>query len=127
MGWLEGKAILGLARWIWALIILALLIGALVWLYSAWTAKPKAEARLGRNTTEAAQQSGGDAVKTVGEAGKRDQAADNLTRSNADDISNAKGADAPIDPAARDAGLRSLCKRRAYSREPKCLRFAPAP
>jgi hypothetical protein len=41
-----------------AWLVLALVVlAAAGWLYSAWTARPKAEARLGRNTTEAAQAS----------------------------------------------------------------------
>ena len=120
IGGLEAKAFLGLARWMWALFVLVLLIAAAWWLYSAWTAKPKAEARLGKNTTEAAQQNGSDAVRTVGEVGQRDHAADDLTRSNADEIRNAPGADAPVNPAARDAGLRALCKRASYQHSPRC-------
>jgi hypothetical protein len=98
---------------------------ALAWLYSAITAKPKAEARLGKNTTEAAQKSGQDAVATVGEVGKRDQAADDLTRSNADDIRHAQGADAPVDAHARDAGLRALCRRATYRNDKACANVRP--
>lgn len=127
MDWLTGKALFGVARWAWGMIALIALLLALWGLYGAFTAKPKAEARLGKNTTEAALQSGSDAVATVGAAAQRDQAADDLTRSNADDISHAKGADAPVDPAARDAGLRSLCKRAAYRGDDKCVQLAPSP
>lgn len=123
---LEAKALFGLARWVWALIILAALVIVALTVVHLVTSKPKAEANLGKNTTEAAQKNGADAVQTVGQVGKNDQASDDLTRTNADDIAHAKGADAPVDPAARDAGLRSLCKRRSYSRDPKCLQFAPA-
>lgn len=126
MGWLEGKALLGVARWVWGLIVLVAVILAIWWAYSAITAKPRAVARLGKNTTEAAQTSGSDAVATVGAVARRDQATDDLTRSNADDISHAKGADAPVDPAARDAGLRSLCRRASYSKRRECLQFTPA-
>ena len=39
------------------------------------------------------------------------------------EIRNAKGADAPVDPAVRDAGLASLCRRAAYRSSERCLRF----
>lgn len=99
-----------------ALFVLAVIIGG----YNAITAKPKAEARLGRNTTEAASASGRDAVNTVGAAGEREAAADAVTRSNDKDIRNAQGADAAVADPARDAGLRGLCKRQAYRSDPRC-------
>ena len=109
-------------RLIAALAILA----ALWWLYASITAKPKAEAKLAKNQVEAAQASGRDAVNAVGAAGEREAGIDATTRDNERTIRNAQGANAPVDPAARDAGLASLCKRRAYSGDPKCLQFTPA-
>ncbi len=103
-------------------IVIAALLAAW-WLYSFVTANPKAEARLGRNQAEAASQSGQDAVNTVGAAGEREAASDALTRSNEKDIRNAEGANAPVAAPARDAGLRGLCQRRSYNRDPKCLQF----
>ncbi len=100
----------------------ALLIALAVWwLYSTWTAKPKAEARLGKNTTEAAQASGKDAVNTVGQASDREAKIDDLTRTNERDIRNAQGADAAVAAPARDAGLRSLCSRASYRLDPRCV------
>jgi hypothetical protein len=96
-------------------------IGALWWLYSAITAAPKAEARLGRNQAEAAQESGSDAVNAVGAAAERESSSADLTRTNEQEIRNAEGADAAVAAPARDAGLASLCKRRAYSRDPRCV------
>ena len=96
----------------------------LVAVYNAITARPKAEARLNRNQAQAAQASGRDAVDRVGAAAEREAEGDALTRSNEKEIRNAQGADAPVDPAARDAGLRSLCRRAAYRRDPKCLQLA---
>lgn len=106
------------------LIATIIALAALWWLYSALTAKPEAEARLGKNQATAASQSGADAVNTVGEAGDREAAADALTRSNEAEIRNAQGADAPVAGAARDAGLRALCRRDSHKRDPKCLQFA---
>lgn len=105
--------------------LLALVAVVSIWLiYNAITAKPKAEARLGRNTTEAAQQSGKDAVNTVGTAGEREAATNDLSRTNEKDIRDAEGSTAPVATPVRDAGLRSLCKRRAYSGRPECVQFA---
>ncbi len=104
-------------------VVLLVAVLAVVALYSFVTANPKAEAKLGRNTTEAASQSGQDAVNTVGAAGEREAASDALTRSNEKDIRNAEGANAPVAAPARDAGLRGLCQRRSYNRDPKCLQF----
>jgi hypothetical protein len=112
---------------VWLTLRMALYIGgalaviaALFWLYSAITASPKAEARLGRNQATAAQESGSDAVNTVGAAGDREAASNDLTRSNDRDIRNAPGAAAPVSAEARSAGLSALCKRAAYKDDPRC-------
>lgn len=100
-----------------------LIVFALWWLYATITAKPKAEARLGKNQTEAAQQSGEDAVNTVGAAGEREAGIDETTRTNEREIRNAEGADAPVAGGVRDAGLRSLCRRASYRNDPRCVQF----
>lgn len=102
-------------------------LAALWWLYSALTANPRAEARLGRNQAEAALDNGRDAVGAVGKQQAGEAATDTLTRENDSAIRSAPGAAAPVDPALRDAWLRSVCKRRSASRDPKCVQFAPAP
>ena len=118
---------LGIPRAVmWALAALAVL-GALWWLYSALTANPKAEARLGRNQAEAALQNGVDAVGSVGKQQASEAATDILTRENDSAIRSAPGASAPVDPAVRDAWLRSVCKRRSSRGDPKCVQFAPTP
>lgn len=109
------------------LVAAVLLLGAAWWLYGAITAKPKAEARLGHNTTEAALESGRDAVGAVSAEAAAERASDDLTRENADAIRHAEGADARVAAPARDAGLRSLCKRAAYRGSQQCLQLAPAP
>jgi hypothetical protein len=95
---------------------------ALWWLYSAWTANPKAEARLSRNQAAAAAESGSDAVNVVGEAGEREAASDALTRENEVDIRKAPGAADPVSAEARGAGLAALCRREAYRGDPRCVR-----
>lgn len=106
-----------------ALYLLAALaaVAALWWLYSAITANPNTEARLGRNQAEAALESGKDAVNTVGEAAEREAASDALTRSNEETIRNAEGADDKVAAPVRDAGLDALCRRAAYRDSLRCL------
>lgn len=115
----------------WLTLKVALYIGAglaalaaLWWLYSAITANPKAEARLAKEQAEAALESGRDAVETVGEAGEREAASEALTRDNERNIRDAEGADDEVAVPVNDAGLRSLCKRRAYRSDPRCVQYA---
>jgi hypothetical protein len=75
------------------------------WLYSFVTASPKAEARLGKNTTEAAVQSGRDVVETVSGVADRERNLDKGTEDAArkiDEAPDAAGADA--------AGRERLCQ-----------------
>lgn len=89
-------------------------------LYNAVTTNPKAEARLSRNQAQAAQESGSDAVNTVGQAGEREAASDALTRENEAAIRAAPGAADPVTAEARGAGIAALCKRAAYRDDPRC-------
>ena len=100
---------------------------ALWWLYSFITASPKAEARLGRNQAEAALQNGVDAVGAVGKQQASEAVTDTLTKENDNAIRSASGASAPVDPALRDAWLRSVCRRRSARGDPKCVQYAPSP
>lgn len=113
------KVLVGLA-------LALVLAGWLLW--HAWgaTSTAKTEAKLSGNQTGAAFESGKDAVDTLGKSAARDAATDTITRENDRAIRNAPGAAAPVDPAARDAGLRSLCRRAAYRGKPECLQ-QPAP
>ncbi len=79
------------------------------------------EAKLGTGQAGAAIASGHDAADTIGNRMTNDADTDAITRENADVIRNARGADAPVDPDAAAAGLRSLCRRAAYRRDPQCL------
>lgn len=106
--------------WLVAAIIV---LGLAWWGYRALTADARTEARLGRNQATAAQQSGADAVNTVGQAGDREAAGDALTRSNETEIRNAPGADAAVSAEAGEAGLQALCRRRAYADDPRCVRM----
>jgi len=86
-----------------------------------------ARARLGEASATAASRNGQDAVATVGAAARREQQSGQLTQSNEKEIRNAKGADAPIDPAVRDAGLGGLCRRPAYRDDEQCRMRRAAP
>jgi hypothetical protein len=77
-------------------------------------------ARLGEAQAESAGRSGQDAVARVGAAARREQQSDELTTLNQLEIRNAQGADAPVDPAVRDAGLGGLCRRAAYRDDQRC-------
>lgn len=82
------------------------------------------EAKLATGQAGAAIQSGADAVDTIGNTQANEAAADITTKENDDEIRNAPGASAPVDPAVRDAGLRSLCRRASYRSNPQCVQYA---
>jgi hypothetical protein len=86
-----------------------------------------AQSRVERSQGEAHSNSAADAVNTVAASGEASAASEELTRQNEKDIRNAKGSNAAVDPAARDAGLRALCLRRAYRDDAKCRVFQPHP
>jgi hypothetical protein len=68
VNWFSAKAAFGLARWVWALALLSVLVISLIIVYHLITAKPKAEAKLAQSQTAAAQANGADAVGVVGAA-----------------------------------------------------------
>lgn len=72
-------------------------------------------------------ESAADAVNTVSAADAREMASEDVSRRNEEEIRNAEGSNGAVNPAARDAGLRSLCRRAAYRDNAKCkLLNAPA-
>lgn len=106
--------------------ILLFIVGALAW--HVWTRAHAAAtvARLEHAQGTATIESAKDAIATQGTATANEQASEQLTESNDKEIRNAKGADAAVDPAVRDAGLASLCRRPAYKSSQRCLHLAPA-
>ncbi|MGL5446589.1 MAG: hypothetical protein ACRDBL_04695 [Rhabdaerophilum sp.] len=108
--------------WMIAGLVLAIIVGAML-LWNAWqsTATVKAEKKLATNQTEAALESGVDAVETAGVVHAAEVTIDVITRENERAIREAPGADAPVDPAVHAAGLASLCRRAAYRGQPECL------
>jgi uncharacterized membrane protein YdfJ with MMPL/SSD domain len=81
-----------------------------------------AQARVERSQAEAASNSAADAIGTVAASGEASAASENLTRSNEGDIRAAEGSGDKVNPAARDAGITALCKRKAYANDPRCRR-----
>lgn len=79
-----------------------------------------AQSRLDKGQAGAASNSAADAIGTVAASGAASAASEDLTRSNEQQIRAAQGANAPVNPAARDAGLAALCKRATYRDDPRC-------
>jgi hypothetical protein len=107
-----------------ALAIVALLVGLLALDRCQAARTARTEARLATGQADAAVQSGADAVNAVGNRMSADAAIDTITQENRDAITKADGASAPVTAPARNAGLRSLCGRAAYRRDPKCVQYA---
>jgi biopolymer transport protein ExbB/TolQ len=115
--------------------VIAYIVGAVIVLFVVWAAihfytksrSQAAQSRVEASQAQAASNSASDAVNTVAASGESERASEDLTRSNEKDIRNADGANAPVNPAARDAGLRALCLRGAYRDDPKCRVFKSHP
>lgn len=80
----------------------------------ALTAQTKVDAAQHGALVNSAQ----DAIQTQGEVAANASASESLSRSNEQDIRHAQGADQTIDPAARNAGFASLCKRADFRNNP---------
>jgi hypothetical protein len=80
------------------------------------------QARVEQSQAGAAQQSAKDAIEAVGASAARETASEAMTRENEANIRAAEGADAPVNPAVRDAGIAALCQRKAYANDPRCRR-----
>ncbi len=116
--WLRGLSLAWKLVVLLGLILLAML--AVNLLFGGNAEKVKAD--LGANQTDAALESGSDAVDTVGRAGDREADIDRTTASNAESIYSADGATEAVTPAVRDAGLAALCRRAAYKDDPRCAK-----
>lgn len=116
-------------------IILGAVIAGLVLFLALWgpaacqkMRSQQAQGKLDRAQSGAFQNSAADAIDTQGKANERERQSEDVGRANREDIRNAKGSDAAVDPAARDAGFRSLCKRPSFrATEQGKLRCPPAP
>jgi hypothetical protein len=107
-------------------VVLLLLIGG----FGYWrhVRAEKTAARVEAAQSGATVESAKDAISTQGNVAASERVGEDLTRKNEEEIRNAKGADQAVDPAVRDAGLASLCRRPSYRNSKRCqLRAAPAP
>lgn len=111
---------LTLTRALAVLAVLVLVLGVLQVRSCQHDRRQAAESRLKDGQAGAAIESGRDAIATQGAAAKRETAAEELTRTNSEEIHNAEGANVQIPPAVTAAGLRSLCRRAAYSSSERC-------
>lgn len=103
-------------------------IAAAIFVYSIYSSlvggkRAAVEAKLNTEVAGAAMDSGRDAVGTVGEQQTVETTIDRTTRGNADEIRAAAGADDAVNPAVRDAGIASLCRRAAYHNDPGCVQL----
>ena len=114
-----GKAI---ATLIMVILLLLVFGGGYLLVKNHFTAGPEAQSKLNKAQGSATQQSGTDAVNTVGNVMASEAGTDDLTRSNADAIDKAQGSSDAVHPDARAAGVHALCSRPSYrQRHPECV------
>ncbi|GAA0745220.1 hypothetical protein CA233_19120 [Sphingomonas sp. ABOLD] len=106
------------------LIILGILAALGLALFVRGCSGSETRVKLANGQGAAATESARDTVLTIGNQTAAEGHIDDITKENEHEIRAAPGANAPVDPAARDAGLRALCKRASYRSDPKCLQFA---
>lgn len=106
-----GKIVAGL-------VVVLLVVGFLYVRSCSQASQRAAQSKVDRGQGAAFQNSATDAINTVGGVATNQSASEDTSRSNERDIRNAKGADQGIDPAVRDAGLASLCRRASYRNSP---------
>lgn len=99
MQWIKGLSKLGKA--IAALIVLALAIWAFFFVRGLFVGDLATKAKLGTEQAGAALESGKDAVNTVGDAQRRDEATDNKVEGTQNDVNRATDG-AGADRAGRD-------------------------
>jgi len=104
-----------------AIIAAVILLLAFLQVRSCSQARQKAaQSKLDKGQAGAAQESAKDAIATQGEVTTFQSKSEDLARANEKEIRDAKGADAAVDPAVRDAGLASLCRRASYRDTEQC-------
>jgi uncharacterized protein HemX len=115
------------AKLIAIIVLAAVVLGLAVFAVGQWRRAhtEAAERRVESAQGEALSNSARDAIATESAAAASETASETLTRTNDEEIRHAKGADAAVDPAARDAGLASLCRRASYHASERCMRFTP--
>jgi hypothetical protein len=106
------------ARVIVIVVGVLLIVGVLLWGPAACQKIRSlgAQSKIDQAQGGAFQNSASDAVTTQGDTNKRETESEATTRSNEKDIRNAEGANDAVNPAVRDAGFASLCKRPSFRR-----------
>lgn len=110
-------------RIIAAVALLVLVLGLMQVRSCTMARQQAAQSKVDRGQAGAARESAKDAIGTITDVQGNQSAGDDLTRSNEKEIRDAQGADAAVDPAVRDAGLRALCSRPAYRDNERCRLF----
>lgn len=87
----------------------------------------QAQSRINEGQQGALRNSAADAINTQGTINQNALASEELSRTNAEEIRNAKGANATIDPELDAAIVRAFCRRRASAHDPKCRMQQPHP
>lgn len=116
------------ARVIFALVVIGIVVLLLLWGPAACQKIRSlgAQSKIDQAQGSAFQNSASDAVSTQGATNQRQSQSEATTRANEKDIRDAEGANDAVNPAVRDAGFASLCKRPAFRRsETGKLRCAP--
>jgi hypothetical protein len=79
-----------------------------------------AQTRVEHGQAEAASNSAADAIGTVARSGEASAASEGLTRSNAEQIRAADGANQKVGAGVNAAGRAALCRREAYKEDARC-------
>ena len=108
-------------------VVLILLLGFLQVRSCQQERQQAAESRVERGQAKAGQESAKDAIETTGNVSRAEQGSADLTRTNEQEIRNAKGAEVVIHPDVSAAGLRSLCRRAVYRDTERCRLFLADP
>lgn len=119
--WLVKKVGQLFAWLIIVLVVLAVVVGGYMAVKRFFTHGVKTEAKLGKNQTKAAIDSGHDAVETLGNRQAEDAAGQKTVQETKDDIS--KQTDAG---GVTDAGNRGLCRLASHRSNPECLQRTPS-
>ena len=104
-----------------------LLVVATVWFVQSCDSRRNkgAQSRVDTSQQGAATNSAADAINTVTGVGSNQAASEELGRDNERDIRAAEGANSKIGAGVSAAGIRALCKRKAYADDPKCKEMRP--
>lgn len=115
-GWLVKKVGLAFAWLIMVAVVLGVLFAVYQMVKHFFTSGVKTEVNLGKNQTNAAINSGHDAVETIGNRQASDEAGRQTVEETKDDIKNQTDAG-----GVTDAGRRGLCRLASHRSDRECL------